>query len=184
MKSMNRKGAMEMSVGTIVTIVLLITVLVLGLVLVRTIFEGAEGAIGSIDAAIQDEVNKLFSDENRNLVIFPSNRDIKIKKGSDPQGFAFSVKNAEGASTQDYTYNISAQPIPFICGSLTESQANDFIIGDSGTFSLGGGNSLSDAILVKLQISEQAPSCSFFYKVKVWGDLGQEENSQIFVTIK
>jgi len=34
----SKRAAMEMSVGTIVTIVLLMTVLILGLVLVRSIF--------------------------------------------------------------------------------------------------------------------------------------------------
>tara|TARA_Y100000310_G_scaffold295555_1_gene327033 strand:+ start:2199 stop:2486 length:288 start_codon:yes stop_codon:yes gene_type:complete len=39
---MNNKGAMKMSVGTIVTIVLLMTVLIIGLVFVRTIFSSEE----------------------------------------------------------------------------------------------------------------------------------------------
>ena len=41
-KMRDKKAAMEMSVGTIVTIVLLMTVLILGLVLVRTIFSRSE----------------------------------------------------------------------------------------------------------------------------------------------
>lgn len=181
---MNRKGAMEMSVGTIVTIVLLVTVLVLGLVLVRTIFSSGTDAVDSIDAAIQDEINKLFADEDRNFILYPSSGNVVIKKGDDPKGFAFSVKNSKGAETQDYTYTVFAQSIPSTCGTLTESQANGFIIGDSGTFSLGGGNSLSNARLVRLQVPEEAPSCSFFYEIKVVGNLGHEESKQVFVTFK
>ena len=49
---------MQMSVGTIVTIVLLMTVLILGLVLVRTIFGGAVENIDNIDQAVKNEINK------------------------------------------------------------------------------------------------------------------------------
>lgn len=181
---MNRKGAMEMSVGTIVTIVLLVTVLVLGLVLVQKIFDVGGDAVENIDAAINKELEKLFSEEGKGLVIYPSSGDIDIKKGDDPKGFAFSVKNSKGAETQDYTYTVFAQSLPSTCGSLTESQADSFIIGSSGTFSLGGGNSLSNARLVRLQVPKEAPSCSFFYQVDVSGDLGQEESVQVFVTFK
>ena len=56
----NRKAAMEMSVGTIVTIVLLMTVLILGLVLVRTIFTGAIENINGIDQAVKSELKNYF----------------------------------------------------------------------------------------------------------------------------
>jgi len=49
----NRRAAMEMSVGTIVTIVLLMTVLILGLVLVRTIFSSAKYNVDVIDEKIR-----------------------------------------------------------------------------------------------------------------------------------
>ena len=49
---------MQMSVGTIVTIVLLMTVLILGLVLTRTIFTSSIENINSIDDSIKEEINK------------------------------------------------------------------------------------------------------------------------------
>ena len=54
MISKNKHAAMEMSVGTIVTIVLLMAVLVLGLVLVRTIFKNSTESIDSIDEQVKN----------------------------------------------------------------------------------------------------------------------------------
>ena len=55
----NKKAAMEMSVGTIVTIVLLMTVLILGLVMIRTIFKGSIENINSVDQSVKNEINKI-----------------------------------------------------------------------------------------------------------------------------
>ena len=76
-----KKAAVEMSVGTIVTIVLLMTTLILGLVLVRTIFSGAIENINSIDQSVKNEINKLFAEDNaRKVVVYPPSRLIIIKK--------------------------------------------------------------------------------------------------------
>ena len=52
----NKKAAMEMSVGTIVTIVLLMSVLVLGLVLITNIFSGATSSVKTIDDKVKSEI--------------------------------------------------------------------------------------------------------------------------------
>lgn len=179
-----KKGAMEMSVGTIVTIVLLMGVLVLGGFLIQKIFITGTNAIDQIDAAVEDEITKLFSNEDKNLIIYPTSGDITIKKDDDPRGFAFSVQNEAGAESQSYTYEVSVQEIPDSCGSLTENEADGFIIGKSGEFTLGPGNRLQNSRLVRFSVPESAPSCSLFYQVIVTGDKEQSENAQIFVTIK
>ena len=84
-----------MSVGTIVTIVLLMTVLVLGIFLVQKIFFSATNAVESIDTEIQNEIKELFTQEGKKIAIYPPSRDVKMKKGDDPKGFAFSIKNLD-----------------------------------------------------------------------------------------
>ena len=60
----NKKAALEMSVGTIVVIVLAVTLLVLGVIFVNRIFSSASGIIDLTDQQLRDEVQKLFSEEN------------------------------------------------------------------------------------------------------------------------
>lgn len=177
----SKTGAMEMSVGTIVTVVLLMSVLVLGVFLVRQIFFSATGAIDSINTEVESEIQKLFSSEGKRFVIYPTSRAITLKKGDDPKGFAFSVKNKELVSV-DYTYTVTADDVSS-CGSLSKDEANDYLIGGSGSFSLGRGDSLELPRLVKLDISETAPLCTMTYVVNVRGG-ETETGGEIFVTIK
>lgn len=76
----NRKAAMEMSVGTIVTIVLLVSVLILGIFLVQRIFKTATSVVDLTDQQLTEEVNKLFSNPNQKIVVYPSTREVIIKQ--------------------------------------------------------------------------------------------------------
>ena len=57
---MSKKGAIEMSIGTIVIIVISLSMLILGIVLVRSIMCGAIGLTGTLNDQVKGEVNKLF----------------------------------------------------------------------------------------------------------------------------
>ncbi|MEM3091480.1 MAG: hypothetical protein QXU39_02390, partial [Candidatus Pacearchaeota archaeon] len=54
-----KHAAMEMSVGTMVTIVLLMIVLVLGIFFIQKIFSAGTNAIETIDNQVQNEIQKL-----------------------------------------------------------------------------------------------------------------------------
>lgn len=185
----NKRAAMEMSVGTIVTIVLLMTVLILGLVLVRTIFRGSIENIESIDEAVKNEIRKLFSeDASRKVVVFPSSRQITLKKGDDPKGFAFSVKNQHNEE-KFFTYSVKADPaFDFSkCGSaFVISRANDWLLIGSGSFTLGESGSMELPELVLFDIPETAPLCTIPYNLKI--DLTNPRESysdvKVFITIK
>lgn len=56
----NKKAAIELSIGTIVIIVISLTMLILGIVLVRSIMCGAIGLTGDLNSRVKGEVNKLF----------------------------------------------------------------------------------------------------------------------------
>jgi len=56
----SKRSALELSIGTIVIIVLAMTMLILGIVLVRSIMCGAVGLTGEINKRVTGEINKLF----------------------------------------------------------------------------------------------------------------------------
>jgi len=166
---MKKKAAMEMSVGTIVTIVLLMTVLILGLFLVRTIFRGAVENIDGIDQAVKNEITKLFSeDSSRKIVIYPPTRKISIKKGEEGKGFGLSIRNVLGEDAK-FSYEISAQEIKKGC-DMRLSEAEDLIgLGREGrNIQLGAGNKMADPILVSFDIPETAPPCQIKYSLTVF----------------
>jgi len=176
-----KRAAMEMSVGTIVTIVLLMSVLVLGLVLTKSIFRSSQNAVEQIDSAVQNEINKLFADENKELVIYPSSRAITLKKGKDPAGFAFSVKNKD-VQEKTYSYKLEAQDVSNCRGAISKEEAESYALGGQGEFTLKGGATLEIPRLIKFVIPETAPPCTIVYYLKIEGI--QSGGTEVFVTIK
>ena len=59
-KLSSKTGAMELSISTIVIIVIALTMLILGIVLVRSIMCGAINLTSDVSTAAKKEVNKLF----------------------------------------------------------------------------------------------------------------------------
>jgi len=177
---------MEMSVGTIVTIVLLMTVLILGLVLVRNIYGSGSNAIDQIDSAMQNEMNKLFAEEGKKLVIYPTSRKVTLKKGAEPFGFGFSVKNNE-VDQMDFTYTVEADSdFDFTrCGSsFTPDRANRWLIVDAGSFTLGPGNSLELGETVLFEIPDSAPPCTIPFRLDINAEGSYYVGAKVFITIK
>ncbi|MFZ1970946.1 MAG: hypothetical protein WAU65_02075 [Candidatus Nanoarchaeia archaeon] len=175
----DRKAAIEMSMNTIVTIVLVVVTLVLALVLIRTIFTSSTSAVDQINTAIQDQINQLFTTENTNLAVYPASREITIGRGGTPAGFAFSVKNPETSTTATFTYNLTASDVHNCGTTFTAAQANAYLLGNSGTFTLGPGGSLDLPILVKFDIPSTAPQCTIIYGLTA---LETQPNTNAFST--
>src|SRR3989344_7228243 len=102
-----KKAAMEMSIGTIVTIVLLVSVLVLGLALVRNIFSSAKGVVDLTDQQLRGEIEKLFSEEKR-LVIYPGTRLIEVEQG-ETGGVGIGIKNLLRGTTDANEFSYVVQ---------------------------------------------------------------------------
>ena len=172
-KITNKKAAMEMSVGTIVTIVLLMSVLVLGIFLVQKIFTTSTNAIDQVDTKIQTEIDNLFStDTNSKFSTVPKEREVSIKKG-DSGGFAFSIYNRDPLTPSgEFSYKTSVFEIASNC-QITEPQAESFIIlgkENKNPVSLLSGDKLDDLVFVKFQIPETVPLCEITYEVEVTKD--------------
>lgn len=179
----NKRAALEMSVGTIVTIVLLMSVLILGIFLIQKIFGASTNAIDSINNQVEDQINKLFAQDGTKIAIYPTSRDITIKKKDDPKGFAFSIKNLD-VETADFSYETVASDVSKCGSAFTKEEAESYLLGGSGNFELGPGNSLDVARLIKLDLSETAPPCTMIYYLQVDKDGDAYASADIFVTIK
>ena len=162
----SKKAAIEMSVGTIVTIVLLMTTLILGLVLVRNIFSGSVENINSIDQAVKNEINKLFAeDDSRTVIVYPATRTISIRKG-DEGGFGFSIRNT---GREDGAFSYTVKVAEASCGISNTDADNLIILGKSSAepINIPSGNSLEQPILVKYSISEGTPICNIRYNLDI-----------------
>lgn len=178
----SKRAAMEMSVGTMVTIVLLVIVLVLGIFFIQKIFKTGTTAIDGVDSKIQSEIDNLFAQEGKKIVIYPREREITMDQG-DAGGFGFSIENKD-LTDGTFTYEVSVEEIGSGC-QLTEAEAESLIIlGKSGTKELSSGAKLEDAIFVKFSIPETAPICLIRYSVDVEKDGEAYASSSVDLKIK
>lgn len=172
----NKKAAMEMSVGTLVTIVLLMAVLGLGIFLIQKIFKGSTNAIDDINQEVQSQINKLFTDQTTKTVVYPQSREIQLQKG-DSGGVGFSIKNnerSEGVFSYETTWSEDD------C-NFGKADAEDLIIlGKMGNnINLGSGDFMEPAILIKLRTEDSDPLCQIRYQISVKKD-GQAYATNFF----
>jgi len=84
----NKKAAFEMSMTTIIVIVLSVVFLILGLGLLRTIFGTATTSMEDIDTQLQSQIRDIFSQENEKIFILLGNDKI-AKIRADGKLFSF-----------------------------------------------------------------------------------------------
>jgi hypothetical protein len=163
--SYQKRGAIEMSIGTIVTIVLMVTMLILGIVLIRNIFSSAKGVVDLTDTQLRNEVNKLFSEENA-IAIYPGTRYVEIKQTAT-DGVGFGLKNLQQGATggTSFSYKVSASDVAN-CG-VTQQVAESWIVVGKAENDITipiGGNVVRK---VMFQIPIGSPLCIARYKVEV-----------------
>ncbi len=165
----NKKAALELSIGTLVILVIGMAMLILGLVLVRTIFTGAKYNVDQINKNVESEINKLFDEEGgREVVIYLPNQEAEIKKG-DSYGVAFGVKNTIRGESEasTFTYEFKSTSVQQGCSGLDTARADQYLIlGKTGSVSLLPGSEPYFST-VKILAPDTAPLCEIRYELVV-----------------
>src|SRR4030042_1336517 len=167
----NHKGAMEMSVGTIVTIVLLVTVLILGIVLIKNIFSSAKGVIDLTDQQLRNEVEKLFSEESK-MSVYPGTRLVEIKQDST-NGVGIGIRNlltgASADKTFSYTVSVSDADLNKKCG-IDDQAAEDWIVTGrtEENIPIPSGDFSTQKVLFEIPVG--APLCTIRFRINVQAD--------------
>ena len=126
----NRKAAMEMSVGTIVTIVLLVSVLILGIFLIQRIRKSAVGVIDLTNEQLENEVNKLFA-EDKKVVIYPSTQIVTMQQ-EELGEVGIGIRNLVqgGTGTETFSYEVIVADASN-CRETEDQVANWIVVGAS-----------------------------------------------------
>ncbi|MCK9569259.1 hypothetical protein M0R72_10000 [Candidatus Pacearchaeota archaeon] len=167
----NKTAAMEMSVGTIVTIVLSVTLLVLGIFFVQQIFSSAQSVVDLTDQQLRNEINQLFSDEDR-ISIYPSTRLIEIKQETT-DGVGIGIKNlltgASGDATFSYEITISDADLETKCG-VDEAEVTGWIATGraENDIPIPSGDISTQKVL--FEIPTGAPLCTIRFRINVQAD--------------
>ena len=164
---MKKKGAIELSIGTIVIIVLSMSMLILGLVLVKNIFTGSSENILQINDKVKDKINKLFVDDKKTL-IYLSNKKAEIKKNEE-WGIAFGIKNLAAGTPEagefSYEVKVSDSDAEEKCG-VSEEEINRWIItGRTGNIPISPGETYFG--ISRILVPENAPLCIVRFHLEV-----------------
>ena len=126
MQRKNKRAAMEMSIGTIVTVVLSMALLIGGIMLIRNITTSSGDIVDMTDEQVKNQINQLFGDDAK-VVVYPSSGAIEVKIG-DEGAFAVGIKNLiSGITGQNsvFSYDVSVSS-PGNCG-ISEGQIANWI---------------------------------------------------------
>src|SRR3989344_2303974 len=184
----NKKGAMELSIGTIVIIVLAMSMLILGLVLIRQIFSGATGATDLINKNVESQINELFNQDDRRTVVYLPDNEAEVKKGKS-YNIKFGIKNViRGESDpSSFKYKVVANEVEQGCRGLTIDLATKYIsVGATGaSIKISPGSEPVQRIIV-LQIPEDAPLCTVQYdlvvdRISPTGQVEQAYDTNFFI---
>jgi len=109
----NKKAAFEMSMTTIIVIVLSVVFLIMGLVLLRNISQVATGSISGIDEKLKTQMSSLFADEEQPIFIKPEDGQLKIRAGTTNFGFIIGGRTKNGVDIvkrSDVQYRLILNP--------------------------------------------------------------------------
>lgn len=165
----NKRGAMEMSIGTIVTVVLSMALLIGGIMLVTNITDSSNNIVGMTNKQVEDQVNQLFGDDSK-VVVVPTTKSVEIKLGNDG-GFAFGIKNlltGTVGTNAKFGYEVVVSDSGN-CG-VDESEISSWIILGKSDDNIGISQGDSYSSKVVLNVPKGSPLCTFGLRLNVFYD--------------
>lgn len=182
-----KKGAMEMALGTVVTVILLVSVLALGLVFIKKIYDEGIALTDILNEQVYSEIEKIFAESDALIVIFPRTNTISIKRGTSDEGFAFALDNLKSEDTE-FHWKVFVDPDFDIENSncrITSAEAEKWILQKEGkTFLQRNSDSSQNPELILFTVPRNAPICVISYVVEVYSSDKKYVESPVKIQIK
>ena len=149
-----KKAALELSIGTIVILVLAMSMLILGVILVQKIFEGSTENVKEINDKVKEKIRGLFSDDDK-AVLLVTNGIAEIKQG-EQFGIGWGLKNQIESQTFTWEVRVTDSRVEEKCGVKDEKVMSWISAGDTGSAPISSGDSYED--LIRFNIPKGATS--------------------------
>jgi len=150
---------MELSISTVVIVVLSLSMLILGLVFVSKTMCGAINGIGSINDQMKSEMIDLFGTDDK-LVIKEASNEIYAGVS---YGVGFAIRN-DGSEVNEFSYSVAVSDLGGC--SFSQQEAMEFIvIGESGHAVISSGDDYIG--LIRFDVPKNINSCELRYNIVV-----------------
>jgi len=160
---MNKKGGFEMSITTLVVIVIAVIMLILGLFLVRNIMCGAIGMTGDINDKMRGQIDEMFGGISSGEVQCIGGGSENVKMPAD--GVANIYCGFRPDKTTTYTYSIEVTG-----GEIPKETITSWIIAgsDKGTITVAPGDNEPKKLLY-MRIPKDAQEGLILMTLKING---------------
>jgi len=156
---MNKKAAMELSIGTIVVIVIAITMLILGIVFVRSVMCGALGLTGDLNSRVKGEINDLFGSTGGEVqCVGTGGEPIRIIPGE------VNIVYCGIKAPQTAKYSITLTDYNAVYS--TQSEIRSWIVTDSWTGTVAPGDE-DPKKAIRLNLPDNAPDDTLMLQVVI-----------------
>ncbi len=156
---------MELSMSTIVIIVLSVTLLVGGIIFVTKLMKLSTGVLDMTDAQLRTQIRQLFPTDDK-IFIYPQSAKVEIRQGTnDEVGVGIQNLQQGASASTDFSYEVVATDTAD-CG-LSESEVEEWIIigKEESNIPIAPGD--IEVVRVRFRIPEGTPLCIAGFRVNV-----------------
>lgn len=159
---LRKGGALELSVGTVVILVLGITMLIMGMVVTRSVMCGALGLTGDVNSKVRGELDKLFESTEGEVACVGSGEAVKMIPGET------NIIHCAIRAPEKATYKIEVAGVGSTSSTITKETVQKWIATKSaweGEIAPGDFDSKKPA---RLNIPNNAPEGNIQLQLKVY----------------
>ncbi|MEM4271906.1 MAG: hypothetical protein QXD13_02375 [Candidatus Pacearchaeota archaeon] len=162
MKMKNKRAALEMSMGTIIILVLGVSMLILGMVLVRNIMCSAIGLTGDINDKVKGELNKLFGAEGGEVQCIGSGGSAVKALAGETNNIYCSFKAPETS-----TYTISVSTVSSDTKSLASETIRNWLIEPAVFSEQISPNDQTPKKVIRIKVPDTAPDATIYITLSI-----------------
>ena len=165
----SKKGAIELSMTTIIVVVLSLALLIMGFVLIRNIMCGAITATNSLNKGVTGYINDLFSSSGGDVSCLGAGDPVVILAG-EPHSIWCSVKSE---TDMEYIFQIE---INEVFSTVPKTEIEKWLASDADVTKLIGASDREAKDIFKLNIPKRAQEGDIAFDITV-----KEKESKIVV---
>lgn len=159
-KSLKKLGAIEMSMTTIVIIVISIIVLIFGIIFARNVMCSGIQITEQVDSAVKSQLTALFGADKYGVnCMGEGNQEIKLGTGGRRKVICM-IKSEEESE-----YSIKITRVESLKGA-SDSVVDKWILDQDWTGTVSPGGDGSEAVILLLDIPRDAPTTTLKLKIQ------------------
>ena len=171
-----RKGAMEMSMGTIVTIVIAVSMLILGMVFVRSIMCSGIHMSDQISQGTQNKIRDLFGANDYGVKCMGEGGEIISISDGGVRRVGCLIKTDEGGQ-----YSLKLVDIKSLKGATTDT-VKAWVVDEGFVGFAGVGDTLAEVVI--LSIPKNTPKTSLKLTIEETDPVGTKKTHILYIDIE